>query len=253
MMRFKIIIFLFLLGFIKGNSQKAVLKDNGLWILLSSKIDLSEKVYLKNIFELRLVDFHENTQGFFIRTGLHYRVAPKLHVGFGYLYFRFYTNGAIGSLIPKDENRLWQSVIYNANLGKTRLSQRFVFEERFKDKIVVDNGNAYISGTSYSQRIRYKLASSFNLFELKNNKFLMGKVANEVRIRFKNGLSNPSFDQNNFSMYLGYKILGNSKVWLGYGLDYFKIYSNKFLKNNTLRVQWSYDFNFAKKSKKKES
>ena len=244
-----ILLLFFALFFGEAHSQNTVLKDTGFWFQFSSKAKLSERFYVLNVFELRAVEFQKHVQGYFILSGLQYKINKNVHVGAGYLYFKFHSYGANHPVIPKEEHRIWQNVRCFSQIGNVKLAQRVVFEERFKDKIVIEDGQAVISGTTYAQRIRYRARMSFNLFQLKNDKFISARVEDEIRFRFKNGLSNSSFDQNNLSLFVGYKLLPNSTILLGYGLDYFKIKSDKFLLNNTLRLNLSYNFDFTKKKK----
>ena len=61
-------------------------------------------------------------------------------------------------------------------------------------------------------------------------------------------MSQPTFDQNNFYLYLGYKLQENAKFWVGYGRDYYKVDSSKFIATTILHVAISYDFDLTKKN-----
>ena len=171
-------------------------------------------------------------------------------MGIGYTYFDSFANGENHASIKKNEMRVWQHFTYNTLLGNTIFNNRFVFEERFKDVIDKTQNPNIINGTSYAQRFRYRVTIAFNLFSLKNEKFILGKVSNELRIRFKNGLSESEFDQNNFGTYIGYKLYNRSELWLGYGRDFAKVNSNLFLSYHLLHVSWAYNFDFNKSNKK---
>lgn len=164
------------------------------------------------------------------------------------MLFKSSPNGVHHSSIKKGEQRIWQHLTLNSIVGKTTLSNRFVFEEHFKDIINTNVTPNVIDGTSYAQRFRYRILVSFNTFKLNNNNYILGKVSNELRIRFKSGLSHPDYDQNNFGAYLGYKLLYNSKAWIGYGRDYFKVNSDRFVSYYILHFAMSYDFDLTKKN-----
>lgn len=244
----KVFPLIFLLFFIANvHSQKTVLEDEAFWFTLSNKAKLNDKFYLSNIFQLRVVDYVEKTRGYFILPAINYKLNKNFSFGLGYLYAKFYSNGVNSPIIPKEEHRIWQRVSLKSSVGKTTLLQRLIFEERFRDKIVIDGDEAYVSGTVYAQRLRYKLYFTFNLIKLKNNKFLLGKITDEVRVRFKDGLSVSSFDQNELSGYIGYSLFKNSKVWLGYGRFLVKIKTDKFLSENLIHLAYSHDFDLSKK------
>jgi hypothetical protein len=238
-----------LLVIISANSQTTILKDKGSWLTLSNSVKLSDKVYFGSVIQMRRVGFFENTQGFLIMPGISYKLSKNISVGVGYLWYKYFTAGVLHSPINKEENRIWQHLTINSVLGKYKLNHRFMLEERFKDAIILNNESEYIiDGISYSQRFRYRMAVVFNLLKLKNNKIVLGKLSNEIRIRFQTGLSEPDFDQNNLEALLGYQLLGNSKIWVGYGRFYYKANGTKFVSNNILHATLSCNFDITKKN-----
>ena len=123
-----------------------------------------------------------------------------------------------------------------------------MFEERVIDLINVNVTPNVIEGDKYVNRLRYRLQATTNLLKLNNDKYIMGKLTNEVRIRFANGITEPDFDQNNFEALMGYKLLDNSTIWAGYGRYYFRKSSTKYVSNNLLHITLSYNFDLTKKS-----
>jgi hypothetical protein len=82
---------------------------------------------------------------------------------------------------------------------------------------------------------------------LSNGKHLLGKISEEMRIRFGSGLNKPEFDQNNFSALLGYKLFDNSKLYFGYGRDFYKSGKSDYWGDHLLHVVVNYNFDFSKK------
>ena len=229
------------------NAQTTIYNENSAWFTLSINFKLTNNFYIANVTQLRRVNFIANTQVFLINPSINYKINKHISVGLGYLLFKSYPYGSYHASIKKGENRIRQHITVSEIIGKVKLSNRFLFEERFKDNINKKVTPNIIDGTTYAQRFRYRLTASFNLFKLKNNQHLLGKISNEIRIRFNSGLSQPDFDQNNLYAYVGYKLLNNSKIWLGYGRDYYKINSTSFITTNILQVAFSYDFDLTKK------
>jgi len=246
-MRKSIICFVAFLSFITTVKGQEILKENGSWFTFSNKISLSEKLYVSNVVQMRRVDFMKNVGATLFKPSFNYKLNNSVSFGIGYVAFKSHTNGVNPPAIKKGEERIWQHISINTSLGKTKLSNRFVFEERFKDVIDKSVQPNIIDGTSYAQRFRYRLLLSFNAFKLKNNKYMLAKVSNEIRVRFGTGVSQPDFDQNNFGAYLGYKINSHTKFWLGYGRDYYKSNSEKYISNNIFHLAMSYDINLIKK------
>lgn len=242
--RLNFLFFLFITGVF---SQTTVLKDKGSWLTLTNNFKISKNISISNVTQMRRVDFLKNTQAVVIQPGINYKLNKNISIGAGYLHYTYFANGVSHSPIKKYENRLWQNLNINSDLGNSKLSQRFVFEERFKDDIVLNPNNEYIlDGVSYAQRFRYRLEVTTNLLKLNNNKIIYGKLSNETRIRFETGLTEPDFDQNNFAALLGYQLVDNSKVWVGYGRYYYKLSPTKFISNDILHINLSYDFDFTK-------
>lgn len=238
-----------LLSILSSTSQTDVLKDDGLWFTMTNKFKITDKFYAGTFIQFRRVDFAKSAQFVFLCPYVGYNLTKNVSIGAGYTYVRVHANGAIHPAITKDENRLWQNITLSYKIGKTSFSNRLVIEERFKQSIAIENNKPIISGSTYAQRIRYRFNVSFNLFKLKGDKFILGKVSEEIRIRFENGFSNPDFDQNNFYVFAGYKFFDNFKLWLGYGFDHYKVNEEKYVANRIFHTHLSYDFDFRKSKK----
>jgi hypothetical protein len=229
-------------------AQNKILQEQGSWYSVNNKFKISDKFFFGNTFQMRRVDFADKVQVVLLKPSMNFRPSRKFSMGIGYTYFDSFPNGAYHASIKKNETRVWQYFTYHTFLGKSSFNHRFLFEERFKDVIDETQTPHVINSTSYAQRFRYRATMAFNLFRLKSEKFMLGKISNELRIRFKNGLSLSDFDQNNFGTYLGYQLYDNSKLWLGYGRDIAKVNSDLFVSYHLLHLTWTYDFNLKKGS-----
>lgn len=239
----------FLLSSILLNTVNAqepeVYKDNGSWLTLVNKFKITDKFYVGHLFQQRRVDFLNKTQAFLTAPSVNYKLTDNVTVGAGYMLYRYFPNGKLQASITRDENRFFQHITLASQVGKFKLNNRLMFEERELELVA----EGKISGTKKFNRLRYRFEATTNLFKLKNEKNIMGKLSNEIRIRFATGITNPDFDQNNFAVLLGYKLLKNSSIWAGYGRYYFKKNSSAFVSNDLLQITLSYDFDFTKKKK----
>jgi len=211
--------------------------EGGSWYTITNKFKVTENLYFSNVIQWRLVEFATYTRVFLVVPGVNYRFNNKMTAGVGYNY----TNYSLVGIRPANldyENRVYQHVTLFSTFVKIRMNQRLVFEQRFKTSI---NGDE-----TYSNRLRYRINFEGNLFNLKNDKYILGQVSNELRIRFSKGISDPVFDQNNFVVSFGYQLLENSKFYLGYRRDYYNAGSGIYWGDHILNLMLSYDFDFTK-------
>ncbi|SDW36103.1 Protein of unknown function [Lutibacter oricola] len=232
----------------KAVSQTEILKDRGSWLTFINKVKLSEKFYFLNVTQQRRVRFLKETQSYLFMPSINYKLNNSVTVGAGYLYYKYYPNGVSHSSIHKSENRFFQHISLTNTSGKFKIGHRLMFEERVIDLINTSVTPNVIESNKYVNRLRYRLRATTNLFKLKNDKHIMGRLSNEIRIRFANGITEPDFDQNNFEALLGYKLLSNSTIWAGYGRYYFRKNSAKYVSNNIMHITLSYNFDVTKKS-----
>ena len=242
------ILILFILVVKNVQSQTEILKDQGSWLTFTNKVKISNKFYFTNVIQQRRVRFLKETQGFLIAPSINYKLLNNVSVGAGYMFFKYFPNGVSHSPIHKNENRFFQQISLTSQVGKFKISNRLRFEERVIELINSNVTPNIIDGDKYVNRFRYRLQATTNLFKLKNEKYIMGKLSNEIRIRFANGITEPDFDQNNFEALLGYKLASNSTFWMGYGRYYSRKNSFKYVSNNILHVTLSYNFDISKKN-----
>jgi len=246
-MRNLIIVLFFLTVSNSLHSQTKILKDNGSWFTFINKVTVSDKLNVVNITQQRRVGFLSKTQAFLFSPSINYIIRKNVNIGAGYLHYKAFPNGVSHASIHKNENRFFQQIMVSSNLEHVKLSQRFRFEERVIDLINTKVTPNVIKGNKYANRFRYRLQVIFNMFTLKSGKYIIGKLSNEIRIRFSNGITEPDFDQNNFAVFFGYKLLDNATIWIGYGRYYFRKIATKYVSNNILHVDLSYNFDLRKK------
>ncbi|WP_111706845.1 DUF2490 domain-containing protein [Lutibacter citreus] len=239
---------IFIITFNSINAQETeILKDQGAWFTLINKVKLSNKFYFTNIFQQRRVDFLSKTKGYLFAPSINYKLTPNVSFGAGYMFYRYFPNGVSHSSIHKNENRYFQHLNLSSSAGVFKIANRFMFEERVIDLINTNVTPNVIEGDKYVNRFRYRFRATTNLLKLKNNKYLLGRVSEEIRIRFADGITEPNFDQNNFEALLGYNLLSNSTIFAGYGRYYYMKNSSKYVSQNLLHITLSYNFDVSKK------
>jgi len=230
------LICLFIIIFQSINAQENKTNESGSWYTLVNKFKFSENFYVSNVTQVRLVDFIDNTRISLLAPGVNYKVGKSITASAGYMYLNFSQEGI---RIPSVdyENRLYEAVSFSSIFGKIKMNQRFMLEQRYLTKL---NGSEL-----YQNRFRYRINLDFNIAKFKNGKHLLGKVTEELRIRFASGFDEPQFDQNNFGVFLGYKLLDNSKIYAGYQRNYYNL--GDYWGDHLLHLMFTYDFDFTKK------
>jgi len=219
-------------------AQEIDTNESGSWNTLVNKFKITENFYFSNVTQIRMVDFAEKARIFLIAPGANYKFGKSLTTSAGYIYINFYQEGI---RIPSVdyENRIWEAISLSSTFGKIKMNQRFMLEQRNLHKLD--------KTTVYQNRFRYRINLDFNLFKLKNDKYILGKISEELRIRSGSGFNEPEFDQNNFGVFLGYKLLDNSKIYAGYQRDYYK--GKDYWGDHLIHIMLTYDFDFTKKNK----
>ena len=229
---------LFLLIVLRLSSQEIKTNEVGSWHTIINKFTISDKLYAVNVSQLRMVEFAKNTRIFLFVPSLNYKLNKSISVGLGYVHLDFKPTGIRIPTLDY-EDRIFQQLALNSSYWNIRIGQRFMLEERFKTKLD--------KASSYSNRFRYRINFDFNIVRLNHGKYLLGKISEELRVRFGSGLRNPEFDQNNFSALLGYDLFNNSKLYVGYGRDFYKKGKSDYWGDHLLHVVVNYNFDFSKK------
>lgn len=172
-----IFVLTFLTAINSTNAQTEILKETGSWVTFTNKVKLSEKWSFGNISQMRRVDFMDKINISVVKPSLNYKLNKNITVGVGYMFLRLFPNGVNHSSIKKNESRFWQHITLNMATKKIKFYNRFIFEARFKDIINTKVTPNVIDGSYYAQRFRYRILSTFNLFKLKNNKYILGKIS----------------------------------------------------------------------------
>lgn len=213
--------------------------EGGAWFTLLNNFQISEKIFFQNTLQFRFVNFIEKTRVFLIQPSVNYKFGGSIIAGIGYNYSNYSQQGVVLPTLDY-ENRIWQHITLLSNFNKVKMNQRFMFEERFMVRNISET-------KSYSNRFRYRINFDFNILKFKNYKYLLGRISDELRIRFTSGINNPTFDQNNFLTLLGYNLQKNSKLYLGYGRNYYHIIGDLYWGDNIFNLIFNYNFNFTKK------
>ena len=177
----------------------------GSWFMFFNQTRLHEKWSLHTEAQYRSFEISPNTEQILLRVGVNFHINKHYTTSLGYAHvpnFAFDKDQFPG--VQVSEHRIWQQLIMKNNLGRVNFEHRYRLEQRWLQS---NNGDKYLN------RIRYLLRAIIPLNKKaieKNTLFL--SFYDEVFIHF----SPSPFDRNRFYAAVGYQILPNSNVQLGY-------------------------------------
>ncbi|MBL4592483.1 MAG: DUF2490 domain-containing protein [Flavobacteriales bacterium] len=242
--KFPILIFLLLIMTIRVWSQKRIVDSSlNTWWSNTNKYSVNENWYFSSELHLRRANGLEDWQQFLFRPALNYKLNSSIDLSLGYTYIRScpYGNQPIAIITP--ENNIWEQITLKHQSGKLKISHRYRFEQRFIGQTVYDASGLAptIEGNKYAQRFRYRLTLSRTIS--KNGK-LFSKAFNELWINLDDKSVMPtSLNQNWLYGGLGYKIIPNGSIQLGYMNQVVKKGDGIHFENNhTLQITIGYKF-----------
>jgi hypothetical protein len=180
----------------------------GNWLIYFGNVKLDQKWNLHHEVQYRNYDAIGDLEQLLLRTGLGYSFndsKQNLLLGYGYILSENYV-GDPDDKVSISEHRIYQQFISKQAIGKSGLTHRFRFEQRFVE-------------SDFLMRFRYFLSANFPL----SNKGLVPKTAylsayNELFLNTEDKI----FDRNRLYGGIGYRFSGNMKMELGYMNQFFR-------------------------------
>jgi hypothetical protein len=234
MIKKKLAILLFGLISIYSFSQN-LLEDQANWFAYVGQIKMSKKIGIHAEAQFRLDDELKLSRQNLFRVGGVYHINSKVNLALGYGFITTY-NSTFDDYF--NENRIWQQLIYNHNWkeNKNLMNHRLRVEQRFVDRLGIENDNTDVVATHYQNRFRYLNRNLIHLMDFKNsNNTLYGIIQSEVFLNVgKNKINSKFFDQNRFFTGLGVHFKEQTRIELGYMNHYLNLSSGPDLMNHTL-------------------
>jgi hypothetical protein len=177
----------------------------GSWLMFFNQTRLHEKWSIHSEVQYRSFELTPNTDQIMLRIGANYHINNNYSASLGYAYvpnFAFDKENVKG--VQVSENRMWQQFLMKNNLGRVNFEHRYRLEQRW---LQTTNGDKYLN------RIRYLIRATVPLNKKtveKHTVFLT--FYDELFIHF----SNTPFDRNRLYGAIGYQVLPNLNIQLGY-------------------------------------
>ena len=211
---FRILLFLaFLSQFSLAQTKKNIDQQTLTWIRYYNILPINDKWALHSEIDNRsfVNPVHQNL--FVIRVQARYRTNQNVDLGGGFAYFNVNTqNPYVDPDFSTPEYRGQQDITFIHDIAKITFHNRFQIEERFIQKA---NATELLNELSFSFRFRYRLQSTFTLWE-KEKRSLKGTISDEIMFNAGKDNRKNTFDQNRIYAALRYHFNPNIGLELGY-------------------------------------
>ncbi len=169
-------------------------------------------------YQMRRVDWLRDPQQQLARLGLVRTLSERLKVSGGYTYFQSHRYGTYAEVPGRatPENRLYEDITLQDQLGRLGLKQRVRLEQRWLGERA-DGGQGPVQEWEYQNRIRYQLAATFPLQgpTIDDGEWYLTGF-DELFIGFGQNVHQNVFNQNRLSGGVGFQLTNNAKAELSY-------------------------------------
>lgn len=180
----------------------AVENDLGLWTPVYIKLPVAEKIITQLEINPRIQENITHINQLLVRPSIGYQLTKNLSIWQGYAWVTNYIPNFV------NENRIWQQILYEREIGRFILSSRSRLEERF-----IEN----IHGTPVRFRNMFRAQ-----YPLDKNKHWAFVIYDEPFINIGTHFQGPQsgIDQNRFFVGLNKKISQYTNIEGGYLMQY---------------------------------
>lgn len=210
------------------------------WNTFNLSKSLQGKFYLNAEFNIRRTNFLKDWEQFIFRPSVHLKPYDWMDLSVGYSYIKNYSYASFSIPIDAVENNIWQQLSIHHSMVGLSFEHRVRLEERFIERISLLNGEYAISGTIYSNRLRYRLTLSKLLKTFRNKQELSVIANDELFINLTDADRFGLINQNWMYIGLNYKFNEKFSLRSGYRYIYQRIRSGEYISNNVWETVFSY-------------
>lgn len=224
-------------------APKTVNAHSQVWLAYFNQTRLSNKWGLWLDVHARRIDFLDRWNTLLFRPGLTYYLNDHVRLTVGYAYAAHFP----AANLHRSEHRPWQQILWTSRSKKLQTLQWVRLEERFNQKIA---NNELLDEYAFNFRVRYQILLTVPLkgdFIEKGTPFLT--IGDEVHINAGKQITYNYFDQNRFSVGLGYQFSKTMNAQLTY-MHLFQQLSagNQFNSDHVLRLFFFHNLDLRPKN-----
>ncbi len=179
------------------------------WLSLKAKVDLSDRLYVNSQISLRRYDILKSWQKIILRARGLYKINDFVVAGLGYTYSRNFEPDQPTNYISVPRSDIFSEFGFTNEFDELKLINRFRLEHRFTGNLVVpEDGNekAYIDGTSFSNRLRYRATFKYPLMKVNGLTKIYAAGFYELFLRMDSNFKILNISGNIFKIVAGYKL-----------------------------------------------
>lgn len=193
----------------RAEAQTSRLADHNQigWYVVAGNVKVKENWKLWMEYQFRRTGWGKEWEQSLARTGIQYKLAPKVQLRGGYAWVLTYPYGTwpmnrLGKTYP--EHRVYEAVLTEAPLGKGKWLQRYMLEQRWVGYFETPDDKHPV-GYAYLNRARMMMRAEYPLFKnSQGNQKAYLALWDEVFIGFGKKVGENIFDQNRFGLLAGF-------------------------------------------------
>ena len=235
-----VVVLLTLLTVTKISAQETVIKDKtNTWFTMLNRLNINEKWSVSNELHERTGALLSEQATFLWRPSVEYHLNADVELVAGYSLLLNEPNLPYVTTINTKEHNVWEQILLKNHISKINIQHRIRQEHRWNDAIE----NNTISGTTFSNRFRYRLTANTPIVHLKNNHEIFAQVFDEIWVAQTNNLMPSAFKRNWFYAGVGYKFNAKANIQLGYMNQWDAAAANSFINTHIIQTTFVKNFN----------
>lgn len=209
----RIIVFLIFIGNYSLVAQNKDYTHFSSWNTLTLKFNVNEKLSVKSEFNFRRTNFLKDWEQIVLRPSIQYQILPSIKSTIGYSFIQNYSYSDHLSPLDTRENNIWQQLFINQNFKYFDISHRIRFEERYGEKVSIENHIPSITSAKYTGRLRYRFIAAIPIFQEKQ---ISAFLYDEVFLDFERTFQPKRLNQNWIFIGLIYRKSEHLSIKSGY-------------------------------------
>lgn len=217
------------------------------WFLLLNRAQLSDHWSVTNELHERTFEIFADQGQFLFRPSLDYHFNANSEASVGYTFINMVPRGKAKG-INLNEHNVWEQLFFSFSSGKVKFQNRIRQEHRWVERIVVQNNELVKSGTNYSNRFRYRMTASIDVFTFKKSGHTVFVNAfDEIWLNQSSNLMPTNFARNWLYVGAGYAFDKATKIQLGYMNQYDNLGGNLYSSTPIGQLTFIKNFDFRNK------